>query len=295
MCFVSVSPVNPPSQRRHHHRLLLQRAAAAAMVDTFHAAEVSTLLGEIDRLQTYAARLVVHNDYLLRLHGGAAPTPRAPPPQPCAAVPAAPSALDDGPATLVRPQSTRSRHDHAPRGDTAAPPLAPGHAPVGGARRGEERLERQRPQRVDDIGDEYEHDTWRWRAKDSLDERADGGGGGGGVAPLQRGASCAADGTYSLPPPPPWHHPSPAPPPEGSRVVEKLLVQSYVIMRKLTELETSAAGGRALLREVRRRASQARSSDDDRTRRISGRVIRLELLPALLESAERRARFKSAT
>lgn len=78
-------------------------------------------------------------------------------------------------------------------------------------------------------------------------------------------------------------------------MVEKLLVQSYVIMRKLTELETSAAGGGALLREVRRRASQARSSDDDRTRRISGRVIRLELLPAKLESAERRARFKSAT
>jgi len=40
-------------------------AAAAA----FHAAERATLLGEIDRLQLYAARLVVHNDFLLKVSG----------------------------------------------------------------------------------------------------------------------------------------------------------------------------------------------------------------------------------
>ena len=33
-----------------------------------HAKECDTLHRQIDRLQTYAARLVVHNDYLLRLH-----------------------------------------------------------------------------------------------------------------------------------------------------------------------------------------------------------------------------------
>ena len=41
--------------------------AEVAMED-MHAKECDTLQGQIDRLQTYAARLVVHNDYLLRLH-----------------------------------------------------------------------------------------------------------------------------------------------------------------------------------------------------------------------------------
>ena len=68
-----------------------------------------------------------------------------------------------------------------------------------------------------------------------------------------------AVGAWAPPRPHPHPHPSPAPPPEGSRVVEKLLIQSYVIMRKLTELEASAAGAGALLREVRRRASEART------------------------------------
>ena len=37
-------------------------------MEDMHAKECDTLHGQIDRLQTYAARLVVHNDYLLRLH-----------------------------------------------------------------------------------------------------------------------------------------------------------------------------------------------------------------------------------
>lgn len=36
-------------------------APPSSVMEEFHAAEVQTLLGEIDRLQTYAARLVVHN------------------------------------------------------------------------------------------------------------------------------------------------------------------------------------------------------------------------------------------
>ena len=39
-----------------------------AAMEVMHAKECDTLLAQIDRLQTYAARLVVHNDYLLRLH-----------------------------------------------------------------------------------------------------------------------------------------------------------------------------------------------------------------------------------
>lgn len=37
-------------------------------MEVMHAKECDTLHAQIDRLQTYAARLVVHNDYLLRLH-----------------------------------------------------------------------------------------------------------------------------------------------------------------------------------------------------------------------------------
>ena len=44
----------------------LARARAGTM-DVFHAAECDTLRGEIDRLQNYAARLVVHNDALLKM------------------------------------------------------------------------------------------------------------------------------------------------------------------------------------------------------------------------------------
>ena len=36
-------------------------------MDVFHAAECDTLRGEIDRLRNYAARLVVHNDALLKM------------------------------------------------------------------------------------------------------------------------------------------------------------------------------------------------------------------------------------
>jgi len=39
-----------------------------AAMEVMHAKECDTLHAQIDRLQTYAARLVVHNDYLLRLH-----------------------------------------------------------------------------------------------------------------------------------------------------------------------------------------------------------------------------------
>ena len=90
-------------------------------------------------------------------------------------------------------------------------------------------------------------------------------GGGGGVPTQQRESASTrkqhprqGQAPDVLPPlPPPWHHPATAPPPEGSRVVEKLLVQSYVIMQKLTELEASATRAGALLQEVRRRASEA--------------------------------------
>jgi hypothetical protein len=45
----------------------LAARARAGTMDVFHAAECDTLRGEIDRLQNYAARLVVHNDALLKM------------------------------------------------------------------------------------------------------------------------------------------------------------------------------------------------------------------------------------
>ena len=44
-------------------------------MDVFHAAECDTLRGEIDRLRNYAARLVVHNDALLKMTAKQSPSP----------------------------------------------------------------------------------------------------------------------------------------------------------------------------------------------------------------------------
>ena len=74
-------------------------------MEAMHAAEVRTLSKEIERLRQYAARLIVHNDYLLKVSGAAAktsparrPRPEAPPspspsPPPSPPPPPPPAAL----------------------------------------------------------------------------------------------------------------------------------------------------------------------------------------------------------
>ena len=50
-------------------------------LEEMHAAECETLRAEIDRLQCYAARLVVHNDHLLKgAKGNQESLPEVPPP-----------------------------------------------------------------------------------------------------------------------------------------------------------------------------------------------------------------------